>query len=190
MIILPLAACAVPTGSQPPSDVTDSPASTASPSIDPTGPQTPQKSTGSPAISVASLPIGGNASDDTVEDQCVRVSWLQKGILQGLSVVVTDIQITPQGIFKKLGRCEDLPPCDSFTFRPGSLDCSVGVRALGTNGHADLTMKGKISCPPAQDTECADLRAQINGNSIGLNQPSGPEQPPSSSTSSPPSSTS
>jgi hypothetical protein len=193
MLAVPLVAC----GGGQNAQSTDLPSASpttelpGSPGVEPTGPESPGPAgRGGVAISLPSLPVGGGADDSDSVHQCVTVSWKgQQDIPDGVSVVVTAVQITPAGVFERGGGgCGGAANCGaSFAFTSGRTACSVPVTARGTDGKsANLSLRGSARCPAGEERKCQDLAAHVTGQPIPLQQP---RQRPSSSEVSSPSST-
>jgi hypothetical protein len=165
------------------------------PKTEGSGPEQPRpQESKAVAISVPSLPVGGGADDEEAVDQCVGVSWLgDDEITDGVSIAVTAVWITPDGVFKMNGSgCGGTPACAaSFSFTSERTDCSVSVTAKAIEGaSANLSLRGEARCSAEQEHQCRDLVAHETGQSIQLRQPIPPEQPPSSTDETTPSPTS
>ncbi|MFJ1767538.1 hypothetical protein ACIOD2_44930 [Amycolatopsis sp. NPDC088138] len=174
-----VAGCSTPSGggtetSTPEASTTEAPLTTGTPSAEPTGPEAPRTADDAGvAISIAQLPIGGDA-DSSDREQCVTVSWLQPDLLPDNGVKVTTIRVTPPGAFSVGGKCGDPDACAGFTFGSGAGTCSVAVTARGTGGTAWLTVQGKAVCAPGKENSCQDLRSRVSPGSIRMTQPESP----------------
>ncbi|OXM63270.1 hypothetical protein [Amycolatopsis vastitatis] len=188
-----LAGCSTPTAPDTPGGTGENTAtvestSPSSPGTETSGPEAPRSGDRGVAISIPQLPVGGGAEDDTVENQCVNVSWLRPGNLPDSGVRVTGIRITPSDAFSKGGGCGGQPACASFTFHAKGDSCSVAVKALGTTGSAELVVDGTATCPSGREEPCRELRTGPNGDPIPLTQPDEITGPGSSTTETPTSS--
>jgi hypothetical protein len=159
-----------------------------SPGTETSGPEAPRSGDHGVAISIPQLPVGGRAEDETVENQCVKVSWLRPGNLPDGGVRVTGIRITPSDAFSTGGGCGGRPACASFTFHAKGDSCSVAVKALGTTGSAELVVDGTATCPSGREEPCRALGTGSNRDPIPLTQPDEITGPASSTTETPTSS--
>lgn len=146
---------------------------TTSPATEETGPETPLTEDGEVSVSLPGLPVGGGADDDSQVRQCVTVSWLgDEDVPGGVAVVVSGVSVDPSGVFEVDGSsCGGLRGCvESFAFTAADEQCSVPVRALGTDGdEAQLRLSGSARC--ADKRRCEEFAATVSGDSIGLTQP-------------------
>lgn len=181
-LVFGVTGCTTPADSGAASTASETPMPTEAPSTEPSGPETPRTAAGDDgvAISIAQLPIGGTADDPGGENQCVTVSWLQSDPPPDNGVRVTGLRVTPPGAFEVGGSCGGLRACASYAFGTGS--CSVAVKALGTNGDAQLKFTGEITCAPGKQSSCQDFRSRVDPGEVDLRQPEGPEVPETSVT--------
>jgi hypothetical protein len=162
----------------------------ASPRTEGTGPESPGATASGVAVSLPSLPIGGAAAP--VAQQCLGISWNGTSLIEGATVVVTGVAISPSGVFEAQSSGSSCGGKDcgaSFVFRPGQTDCVVGLKATASQGRtATLTLSGSARCTTDQQAWCQSLSGS-SAQGIPLTQPGSPDQtssesPPSSSESS------
>ncbi|RSM48753.1 hypothetical protein DMA12_06445 [Amycolatopsis balhimycina DSM 5908] len=191
-LVAGLAGCSTPATPGAPSSTGQNTATVepppSTPGTESSGVETPRSGDYGVAISIPQLPVGGGAEDETVENQCVNVSWLRPGNLPDGGVRVTGIRITPSDAFSMGGGCGGQPACASFTFHANGDSCSVAVKALGTTGSAKLVVEGTATCPSGREELCRELRTGSNREPIPLTQPDEITRPESPVTETPPSS--
>ena len=142
-----------------------------SPRTEGTGPESPGATASGVAVSLPSLPIGGASVPEA--HQCLGVSWNGSTLIEGVTVVVTGVEISPGGRFVVGGgsQCSG-PDCgSSFVFRPGQTDCVVALTATASKGlTATLNLSGSARCATGQSAWCQGLpRGGAKG--IPLQQP-------------------
>ncbi len=134
------------------------------PPTETTGPESPQPSqNGGPAISVASLPIGGNSGNDGEAQQCAEVNWLGTNpIPHDVSISVDAIGLDPTGVFTFGGDgCNPgTPACTtSWTWAAGAAaQCVVAVTQVvdpPQDVDVQLVMKGTVHCTEQRLCEAA-----------------------------------
>lgn len=172
----------------------------------PIGPEPDDPDDGKPTLSLAKLPIGGNASEpDAAGVQCADVAWLGAAgsaadLTPGIEVAVTGVGFSPD-VFTDTGAgCAGLPPCKGFVYRDRTDKCSVTATptdsAADSNGPYSFTLTGTVDCTAVGEVRCAEFAAAVavaEDQSISLNEPtvvdSGTDgdSPPASSSNSPPS---
>ncbi|MEV6447486.1 hypothetical protein [Amycolatopsis sp. NPDC051716] len=157
-----------------------------SPSVEPSGPEAPRPSgNGEPALALAQLPIGGSSDEKAAGNQCATASWNRPELLPDNGVTVAKIEITPPKGFSAAGGCGG-PACGSFTFRRDAVSCTVQVNGLGKDD-AELTLKGKFTCPPGQGSSCGGHISLhgITGSDSSVPKSSAPKSSVTKSSSSP-----
>jgi hypothetical protein len=159
-----------------PSD--DEVVSTDNPVEEGTGPETPRPTEGEKSVSLPTLPVGGSASGEP-EAQCVTASFLAT-LPDGVSVKVTGVRFSADGVSERNGSDCDDPPCLGFVFTTENT-CAVPVDASGTSEQdARMLLDGK--CLAEDLSACDALRDQHQ--SVQLNVP-----PEETTTDEPPAST-
>ena len=147
-----------------------------SPRTEGTGPEPTGATVSGVAVSLPSLPIGGAAVPDV--HQCLDVSWNGSTLIEGATVVVTGVDISPGGRFERGGgsQCRG-PDCGaSFVFRPGQTDCVVALTATASKGlTATLTLSGSARCVTDKSAWCQGLVGS-GSQGIPLQQPGPTEQ--------------
>ena len=140
-----------------------------SPAVEGSGPESPPpRKDGGPSITVASLPVGGNADQDPENplQQCASVNWLLGSLPSGVVVRLGDVSFDPSGIFQQGGSgCgSNQPVCHAgTTWTKDGSSCSLPVTQLDESSAADVTLlvPGKISCP--SQVVCDQLNGQLTG---------------------------
>ena len=172
------------------SSATSSPESSASqidstPPGETTGPESPQPTqNGGPAISVASLPIGGNSGNDGEAQQCAEVNWLGTNpIPHDVSISIDAIGLDPTGVFTFGGDgCDPgTPPCTtSWTWAAGTAaQCVVAVTQVvdpPQDVDVQLVMQGTVHCTDQKLCEAAVKRVRGKPDHIHCAARSGLEQ--------------
>jgi hypothetical protein len=176
--------------------------SQAPPAVEGTGPERPAPARkGQPTINLPLLPYGSNgqttfesSSPAEFEMHCVPVEWLGDPIPPGITIEVTDIQITPSGVFMHppggaCGKNECHSTKVHLTFRTVSESrCSVAVQPVGY-GKANLILKGRATCAAGNQKLCNDFAAAAKGQAKpivlrsdsldpGAEEPTEPESQP------------
>jgi hypothetical protein len=160
-----------------------------------TGAESPQpEQKGGPTISVASLPVGGDADDDGVR-QCGHVSLIVHNELpKGISISIDSIGLSREGIFTLGGDlcAPDSAPCTTawtWTTDTATKQCTVAVTQVAESEEpVALVLVGTVHCP--DQSACDDVQRSFDGNgsnthieftpSLGV-VPSGSTAGPSSS---------
>lgn len=156
---------------------------TTSPRTETSGTEKPLPPTKDPYVVIPTLPNGEKGSHDSeAKVQCVHVAWLgppkASDIPSGLSVVVTEVNVNPGSAFAKNGKgCDGLPACASYAFTSTRTLCSVSLTATAYQ-EAELTFKGRMTCPANREKECSTFVDKIDPKSIFLD----PRSPPESTT--------
>jgi hypothetical protein len=187
-VLLALASCGG--SSSKSADSTSTNDITTSPKTEGTGTESPGPTASGIAVSLPTLPVGGNQPDRTVH-QCADVSWTGDQVIEGAKVRVTAVDLTPDGLFVRDDgvKCANPDCAASFSFTPSQTQCSVAVRATGTGDtEVRLTLEGSAQCATAQRQWCENLTSGAAG-SVSLQQPPKSGQSGSSSDTSSPSPT-
>ena len=162
-------------GTSPP-DVTTTLENTGEPMPEPTDDESPQTRQGLPSIEIASLPIGGSASEN-----CNRVSWLGGDIPEGVTITLGEPRFDPGGIFEvDQSGCPDNPQrCERLEWTTDDQpQCYVGFRQVADEGSVTLVIPAVATCET--QSACDSLKG-LGGSEIDLTaEPGGtpPETPP------------
>ena len=133
--------------------------------------------TNQPAVTVPQLPIGGGADDPGDVEQCVSVSFLGDEISAGVAIVPDTVTFS-EPLFERGGsECSsDDTPCLSggFAFTAANDDtqegiCFLAVRAIGERapdefGDVQLTMTGRLECPPGREAACEEFAEELDAD--------------------------
>ena len=118
---------------------------------------------GGTAISIPSLPIGGNVDGDGAE-QCAHVNWLGPNpIPPDVSVSLTAFGLDPEGVFRFGGTAcgADRPVCTTtWRWRSSTADieCLVPVTQIvevGSDESVTLVLAGTVQC--AKQSSCDEF---------------------------------
>ncbi|MEO5983299.1 MAG: hypothetical protein ABIQ13_13395 [Pedococcus sp.] len=171
----------------------------ASPDPEPTTPESSDEPArnDNPAISVARLPIGGDAQDDGSDArlQCAHVTWIASPdgqIPRGTGIEITGVVFDPAA-FESVGAgCgSERPSCLHYVFRTAALQCDLAIRATGVvpqDASPTLGFTGLVFCPDNTSDSCRRFVAALADEqqlSVSLNVPDLPPEstaPPTDTT--------
>ena len=150
---------------------------TRAPAVESSGPERPAPpAKGQPSVNLPSLPVGSNdnTADEKSVPHCVRVRWLgDQDVPHGFTVVVTGIQIKPDGIFT-LGKTGcSTPACHqsgtSFSFSSEDNSCYVTTipqvyQSDDESNTAELFLSGRVVCPTGKQSACNDFAAKAKAD--------------------------
>lgn len=126
---------------------------------------------GGTAISIPSLPIGGNAEGDGAE-QCAEVNWLgPKPIPPDVTISLTGLGLDPEGIFQFGGNAcaGDKPECTTawrWQSNTADIECLVPATQIvdvESQKSVTLVLAGSVHC--TEQSSCAEF-AQLGGSQI------------------------
>jgi len=148
---------------------------------------------GNPGISVASLPVGGQAVGSP-GDQCVQVSWIlsstDNNIPRGLAVKITGVGFKPARYVQADHGCQG-PACIGLTLSSAELRCALPIRPtdrtateLSESDKVKLSLKGRVLCTDYDVSPCKSFAATVLGSpqTIPIPLPVSPQGPTDSTT--------
>lgn len=154
-----------------PATVPDSsaPPAASSPAPEGTGAESPQPAQqGGPTISVASLPLGGETTEDGAR-QCGHVSLIVHNQLpKDVSISIDSIGLSREGVFTLGGDlcAPDSTPCTTawvWTTDTATRECTVAVTQVADSEQpVALVLAGTVHCP--DQSACDDVQRSFDGN--------------------------
>ncbi len=171
-VALLAAGCTTHSASPPGSSTESTTSVDSTPATEGSGPETPQaRQNGGPAISVASLPVGGNVDGDAAR-RCIHVNWLgTKPIPHDVSVSLDGAALDPDGVFDlSAGGCAQPndPPCGtSWTWSSNTADTSCQIAAtqvVNSDQTVTLVLAGTVHC--ASEQACESFVGQFGTDRI------------------------